>query len=189
MRQVLRSKYTPASPPDLPVCCFTVILPDGTRYNANEFGANGTASSRKDSNGNTATRPLDTLNRNPLTSSNGPNMSYTTPLGVTLLGPQYTNYTTIDTNGATRIFRVDYTAIDVRTSFCGGAPCDYGSTSPVGWLVPSSLTLPNPNAIQKYQFSWFNQSGAELQQVTLPSGGTISYTYGNRCLQEKPVSN
>lgn len=145
----------------------TLTLKDGTQVGA----------TREDSNGNLATATADTLNRNLFTETDAANVTYTTPLGKTRLGPQYTLFNTTDTNGNSAVYRVDYEAIDLQTSFCsGGLTCHEGSGSEI---VPSQLTLPNSKT---YQFTWFNNSGGEIQQIALPTGGSIAYTYSNLCM-------
>lgn len=152
---------------DLPTGNITLTLKDGTRVGA----------TRKDSNGNLATSSADTLNRNLLVVTNAPNVTYVTPLGKSIVGPQSTLWTTADTNGNPAIYRLDYQAIDVQTSFCTpGFTCHELSKA---LLVPSTLTLPNA---KMYQFAWINNSAGELQQVTLPIGGSVAYTYQNSCM-------
>lgn len=148
---------------------FAVTLRDGTRVDA----------APKDSNGNQYSSSADTLLRPRPAIANAPNRSYTTPLGRTVTGPEYSTWTITDSTGVARTSRLDYTAIDVNTSFCGPPPCiEYAG----GFnLVPSQLTVPGPSTPQIYQFRWYNNSANELQSIVLPTGGTISYTYGTRC--------
>lgn len=144
----------------------TLTLKDGTQVGA----------TREDSNGNLATATADTLNRNLFTRTDAATVTYQTPLGKSALGPQYTLFNTTDTNGNSAVYRVDYEAIDLQTSFCGGGlTCHDFSGSEV---VPSQFTLPNSKT---YQFSWFNNSGGEIQQIALPTGGSVAYTYSSLC--------
>jgi RHS repeat-associated protein len=116
----------------------------------------------------------DTLNRVLLTPTDGPSVTFTTPLGknTSSPSPQYLLLAYSDSNGAQRNFRIDYEAIDVSTGLCGPITCyDYASKPTV---VPSKVTLPSGTF---YQFTWINNSGAQLQEVRLPTGGSIRYTY------------
>jgi len=139
----------------------------------------------EDSNGNIATTNADTLNRNLLTQVSAANVNYTTPLGQTISGPQYQTWTYHDSNGASQVWRVDYTALDMNDGACTGLQHCTDLNKPK--LVPRQLTLPTGRS---YQFAWVNNSGAELQQITLPTGGYITYTYQHRCqnLSGGPVS-
>jgi RHS repeat-associated protein len=153
------------TPPAQPT--FTVTLKDGTKTAA--------LSSWEDNNGNLQATNSDMLERNPLSVSNVGSQTYTTPLGQTLQNePQYTLWTYTDSNGTSRSFMVNYTAIDISTHFCSelNTDCtDYSSA----FLVPSSLTLPNSSGT--YTFGWENADAGELWSVGLPTGGSISYTY------------
>jgi RHS repeat-associated protein len=118
----------------------------------------------------------DTLNRLLLVQTAGSTVNFTTPLGQTVSGPQYLLLTYTDSNGAPQDFRVDYEALDLSTGICGSlSNCtDANHTT----IVPSRVTLPTG---AYYQFTWVNDSQAQLQQVQLPTGGTISYTYASVC--------
>jgi len=148
-----------------------LILKDGSTVTEDSNGNvvyNGSSSAC-----NSVTCP-DTLNRVLLTPTNGPKVTFTTPLGkkTSPPSPQYLLLAYADSNGAQQNFRIDYEAIDVSTGLCGPITCyDYASKPTV---VPSKFTLPNGTF---YQFTWVNNSGAQLQQVQLPTGGSISYTY------------
>jgi RHS repeat-associated protein len=149
------------SPPNVTL---TATLKDGTQVYPNKW---------EDNNGNEMSTTADMLNRNPLSTSNVGSQNYLTPLGTSVPGPQYTLWTYTDSNGATQSFKLNYEAIDISTSFgCLGSCTQY--TTPL--LVPASLTLPNSSGT--YTFGWQNDDAAELTSVGLPTGGSISYTYG-----------
>lgn len=141
----------------------------------------------EDTNGNQNTVSLsgtitDTLNRTPLVVTDGPTVTYTTPLGKTVNGPQYETWTYTDSSGSSQSWRVDYTAVDFM-DLCGSLPhCGNGAFPRV---VPTKLTLPNA---QFYQFSWQDNSLGELTRIDLPTGGYISYTY-QLAHQENPDSS
>lgn len=131
----------------------------------------------QDSNGNqmNGASGADTLNRNLITKTDGPTMQYVTPLGKTVNGPQYTNYTVKDSGGISQIFRVDYQAVDTVSSMCSlvtGSTCT--EALPSAQFVPRILTLPN---LATYVFTFNNNTPGELARLDLPSGGFITYTY------------
>jgi RHS repeat-associated protein len=144
-------------------------------------GSQVTINSRRDSNGNLLTPSADTLNRAILSVANGPNTTYTSPLGQTMTAPAYQQYNVTDSGGTLRIFRLDSQLIDVQTNDCGflGNPgtCQE-DTQPR--LVPRKLTLPDGLV---YVFTYDNASYADLTRIDLPTGGSIAYTYaqGNCC--------
>jgi RHS repeat-associated protein len=135
----------------------------------------------EDTNGNLMSTTSDTLGRNPLTVSNGPTITFTTPLGVQIKGAQYQSWSYVDSNGATQTWTLNNEAIDVSKSVvCNGAKlCGISSTV----VVPESLLLPTGAS---YQFSYDNNSSGELEQVVLPTGGSINYTYSGRWCQMQP---
>ncbi len=154
------------SPPNVTL---TATLKDGTQVYPNKW---------EDNNGNLQTATADMLDRNPLSTSNVGTKTYTTPLGQTVSGPQYTLWTYYDSNGVPHPFTLNYAGIDVSSHFCGkalltGSGTCYDYNAPT--LVPSTLTLPDGSGT--YTFSWQNDDAGELTSVGLPTGGSISYTY------------
>lgn len=149
-----------------------VTLKDGTKV----IGLSG---NQEDRNGNLMSASSDTLQRNPIVVANVGTKTYTTPLGKQVSGPQYTTWTYTDSNGAGQSYTLNYTAIDLSTNFCQfqtpplitGDCTEYSGT----YLAPSSLSLPSGGGT--YGFSWFNKDAGELKEITLPTGGNISYTY------------
>ncbi len=133
-----------------------------------------------DPNGNEA-GPNDTMNRQLVTTANGSTTSYTSPLGKNGTGPSYTNYTVLDSNGGQQVYQVTYELIDLNPDACSwtglggsGDPCSYGGATTL--LVPKQLTLPNEKT---YVFNYFNDSAGEIENITLPTGAEISYTYSD----------
>jgi len=130
------------------------------------------SSSLEDPNGNMASLATDTLGRDLLITANGPTVTYTTPLGLTRSGPQYTTYTYKDSNGASQVWTANYEAIDLNTHFCDKLPrCADISKS---LLVLAKLTLPTGAF---YQFTYDNDIVGEITSITLPTGGVLSYSY------------
>lgn len=158
-----------------------LLLKDGTRIvlQGSVFSYGG--SSWEDPNGNLM-GTTDTMGRTLVTVSQGPTTTLTTPLGKQTTSPAYTLYTVLDSNGNAQSYRLDYAAIDVLTNFCptaeppGGSCSEYSATR----VVPEKLTLPTGLF---YQFSWIDSSPQELQSITLPTGGSVSYTYSSGCTQ------
>ncbi|AEU36103.1 RHS repeat-associated core domain protein [Granulicella mallensis MP5ACTX8] len=155
----------------------TVYLKDGTQIMP---GAQGEI---RDRNGNIMSLQgdTDTLNRSPVTTTSGPGVTYTTPLGNAIQGYQYTNYTVYDSSGNPQVYKVDYQAMDFASNMCTEAtmsgtqsqsyPCE-DTVIPI--IEPWHLTLPSGKA---YVFTFNNGSMGELAKVDLPTGGSISYSY------------
>src|SRR5579863_5267771 len=141
----------------------------------------GTRASIEDTNGNLFSTTADTLGRNLLTVTNGPTITLTTPLGIKVTGTQYETLTYTDPNGKSQAWTLDYEAIDVNTA----ALCPTGVIKCFGGggaaqIVPQYLYLPTG---AYYTFAYNDDSSGELQQIVLPTGGSISYTYsGYRCI-------
>jgi len=117
-----------------------------------------------DPNGNRL-EPIDTLGRQIVTFTRGPNFEI---------------WTIKDSNGNPQQYRVDYTNVAIQTNLCGLLPAnpahdcvEYSET----WSMPATLTLPNGKA---YQFTWQQNGHGELLRVDLPTGGSISYAYTSR---------
>jgi RHS repeat-associated protein len=128
-------------------------------------------------------------NGNQITSNNG---VYTDTLGTTALtvagtAPSNTTFTYTAPSGASAKYTLKYTTYTVQTNFgCSGPGIsEYGPTST---SLASEIDLPdiavNPN--DKYTFAYETTPGdahnphyvtGRLVSVTLPTGGTISYTY------------
>lgn len=143
----------------------TVKFKDGTTIALSSGGQ-----TLEDPNGNMASSSSDMLSRNPWTVSNGPGTTYTSPSGKTVNGPQYTLWEYTDSNGIQQQFRFDYEAVDLYYVLNPDAtPPTYHNNA---YLSVAKLTLPTGAS---YQFSYVQQSMGQLQQITLPSGGSISY--------------
>lgn len=99
-----------------------------------------------------------------------------TPFTASRVGSQ-TVWTYTDSNGQPQTYRIDYTSNTIQTAACSTPVlpphqycAEYTSTS----NVPQKLTLPDGST---YQFTWVNNSYGQLQSLTLPSGGTVTYDY------------
>jgi RHS repeat-associated protein len=123
-------------------------------------------STLEDDNGNLIST-LDTLNRSLVAFGQGGGSAAIT-----------------DSNGTPQTYQWSSSGFPAtHTYFCGylnNPPyylCndDVSSGSPPG---SSKLTLPDGSF---YLFSWVNGDADELQSITLPTGATISYTYGSAC--------
>lgn len=133
-----------------------------------------------DANGNEMTSGLDTLDRKLVTTTTGPTVTYTTPLGSQIKGPQYTRYSVLNSNGAQEVYEVDYQAIDETTDICAqtvGLGGNQNCTDDTGpFLVDQQLLLPNGKA---YVFTYSNGTPGALSRVDLPTGASIGYTYSD----------
>jgi RHS repeat-associated protein len=131
----------------------------------------------RDENGNLASAPAtDTLYRNLVTVTDGPVVTFTTPLGHTLQRPQYTLFQVIDSAGNPQTYRIDYQGIDTHSDMCSFMlPSRYPCFEEISVkVVAHQLTLPNNKT---YVFSYNNNTPAELSRVDLPTGGFITYVY------------
>jgi hypothetical protein len=142
-----------------------IYLKDGTQFPLGTLA---------DSNGN----PISPIGTNGVTATNGPTVSLTTPLGVTLGHAQYTTWTFKDSNGTPQTYQLTWGAFDVLTNMChlvphGIYPCSEYTLADVR---PIRLTLPTGKS---YQFSWQNNAALELLGITLPTGASITYTYAD----------
>lgn len=135
----------PSEQPD----SWTAILKDGTTITHS-----GTMT---DSNGNIVSSAGDMLLRNPVTVTTGQNS---------------TSYTFKDSRGNSETYQLQYASFNVVTTLCGNTnpyPCtEYTTTQ----LMPIKLLLPDGTS---YQFAYRNNSEVALTQMTLPTGGVISY--------------
>lgn len=133
-----------------------VTLKDGT-----QIGVGVSTEGLTDANGNTASPSSDMLARNLVTQTSG-ELSNGTP---------YTDLTYTDSNGHSQTFQIQYATFNFQTSLCGsGYTCyeDSGtSVEPVKLILPDSTS---------YAFSYQNDSMLQLTQMTLPTGGSVSYT-------------
>jgi RHS repeat-associated protein len=141
----------------------TIYAPDGTQVFPNVKDTNGNYYSTPNSNGDVT----DTLGR--------------TPIATTVSGDTIT-YNVLNSQGGTSPFVVTTTTIPVSTAFGQSGVTEYASTAPsTDYLtVIQSIALPDGTS---YQFSYDQglTSGhyGALTGVTLPTGGTVTYSYQN----------
>lgn len=141
----------------------SLILKDGTKpINGALEDTNGNLITNAGAPKNVENYPgADTLNRYPLVASgSAPN-------------PQTWTYT--DSNGNTQTWTVTYTTIAVANQ-CGTNTHCFDPTASL--TVPQTLQLPTGRT---YNFKWNSNSMGELQEIDLPTGGSISYTYTYGC--------
>ncbi len=161
----------------------TETLPDGTRLSGSIEDANGnnlvTSSMAGYNPYGLSGSYTDTLNRNLISVTQGPNFQFTSPLGNTFSAPQYTLFNVTDTNGQQQVYRIDYQLIDVQSdmptalkSVIYHRNCYCGDSTYA--LVAQKLTLPNSKT---YVFSYNNDTPGQLARVDLPTGAYITYTY------------
>jgi RHS repeat-associated protein len=141
----------------------TVYAPDGTQVYPNVEDTNGNYYSTPNGNGDVT----DTLGR--------------TPIATTVNGSTVT-YAVLNSQGTTSPFVVTTETIPVSTAFGQSGVTEYASTAPsTDYLtVISEIALPDGTS---YQFTYDQglTSGhyGVLTGMTLPTGGAVSYTYGN----------
>lgn len=134
---------------------------DGTRYQLN--------SQQEDANGNQLTT-LDTVGRTipyPPGPSSGAGNCPSGPLQVT----QSAQWILPGPNGGSSTFLLCWVPVNIVTSYAFGA--DPGQTiRNLAFL--QSVVLPNGTA---WTFQYSNDGHGDLTQITLPTGGTISYVW------------
>ena len=165
----------------------TITYPNGEIINPPINNSAGAATAT-DRNGNQISVSstgvfTDTLGTTALTvSQSAP--SPTTPVTFTYTAP----------SGASAAYTMKYSALTVQTKFACSGISDYGPTA--NNLV-TEIDLPdilvNPN--DKYTFTYEPTPGVpanvtgRLASVTLPTGGTITYTYNNGNITGSAASN
>ncbi len=125
-------------------------------------------------------------NGNKITSSNG---TYTDTLGTTALtvagtAPSNTTFTYTAPSGAAA-YTMKYATKSIRTNFGCALIGDYGTNGTTTANLVSEIDLPDisVNPSDKYTFTYEATPGypgfvtGRLASVTLPTGGTINYTY------------
>jgi RHS repeat-associated protein len=132
-------------------------------------------------------------NGNQITSTNG---SYTDTFGqnvlnVTGTAPTSTTLSYIAPSGAVATYTVKYTSYTIQTKFLCTSPSDYG---PLAQNLVSEIDLPDGS---KYLFDYEitpsdthtpHYRTGRISSITLPSDGTITYTYNNGNLTSPAAS-
>jgi YD repeat-containing protein len=121
---------------------------DGTQINL----STGTIT---DANGNEASLSADMLGRNIITTTNGSGT---------------TTWTYVDSNGNSHSYQVQLASYNIQTNFCSKVYTCYEYSGTMS--LPTKLTLPDNTT---YQFSYENDSLGQLQEIVLPTGGSITY--------------
>ena len=148
-----------------------LMLKDGTQIAVNAPGLPYGASISgqiQDTNGNLLNDNAPGLPGNQIVTQAG---------GVDPMHPA--SVTVLDALGAAQTYSISYQDITITTNDCqyishpGDQPCS--EASGIIWSLPHEIHLPNGTA---YTFSYVPDSHGELESITLPSGGTITYTFG-----------
>jgi len=163
-----------------------VTMKDGTKYTFPIYGevdiedANGNKLKAVTSGGGDTftTTVTDTANRTVTLSGH-----YQAPTSI-----QYT-----DQNGNTQTISIAYSSVAPNTqSLCGGHVLGDNCFSVSAFYLPNSITLQDGS---QYTFQYYTSGLGDLKSITLPTGATISYTYGDqdqsgdRVLTRTVVSN
>jgi YD repeat-containing protein len=134
----------------------TVYAPDGTRVYPTPTDPNGNYVTPVQNPNNVYTL-TDTLGRNPVAySTNGSSQNY---------------YDVLTATGSTQRFTVNYAPITVSSNFGVSGINEY---PPTPTNAVQSISLPDRSS---YQFGY--DSYGELNSITLPTGGQITFTYAN----------
>jgi len=86
-------------------------------------------------------------------------------------------FTYYDSGGSVRNISLTFVSVPVQTQLCPYSP-EFGCTNEyhATWQQPSQIQLPDG---LKYQFSYEQNQYGEPNSVTLPTGATISWTWGS----------
>src|SRR6266478_3596689 len=168
------------------ILSFTSVATDGTGYILKASGTSGTIT---DSNGVVTNPPVGVpagAVSSTKTDSNGNQISangsgvFTDTLGTTALtitGSNPVSFAYTSPSGASAAYLIHYTTKTVRTVFGCSGVAEYGPTSA---SLINDITLPDGS---QYLFTYETTPGfptnvtGRLASVTLPTGGTITYTY------------
>jgi RHS repeat-associated protein len=113
-------------------------------------------------------------------------MSSTTPvLTVSGTAPSNTVFTYTAPSGASASYTMKYTTYSIQTNFGCSGITEYGTNGTTTASLVTEIDLPDfaVNANDKYSFTYEATPGhagfvtGRLASVTLPTGGTITYTY------------
>ena len=183
------------NPPVQSPSSFTAGASDGSGYTL-QGDANGSGSLTTRTGSVIYPPVLSSSASGTTTDSNGNQVStdgngnFTDTTGTVVLqvaggAPNAQTYTYKDTGGTSRAYTVNYSTYTVQTNFGCSSVTDYPATS---ISLVSSITLPlndkqNNQTNGQYTFTYEPTPGnsnavtGRLASVTLPTGGTISYSY------------
>jgi YD repeat-containing protein len=168
------------------VTSFTSVATDGSGYTLNASGSSG---SILDAKGVITNPPMGVpagATSSTRTDSNGNQISanstgvFTDTLGTTALtitGSNPVSFVYTSPSSASPAYVMHYTTSTVKTAFACSGISEYGPTSV---SLVTDITLPDSS---KYIFTYEPTPGfagdvtGRIKSVTLPSGGTITYTY------------
>ena len=143
---------------------YNITEADGRSYAPSTLSPTGTSTGTwTDANGNIngdGAGTLDTLGRTLVTQQSGTNQVL---------------YSLYDSNGVQRTYTANTSTVNLSTNF--NVIGDYNThvlESGGSARVASSIVLPNN---QSYQFQYENGTYGGLTQITLPTGGSVAYTW------------
>jgi RHS repeat-associated protein len=155
---------------------------EGTRYT---MGATGQGGRFEDTNGNFTTKAYDSNQLQTLTDTLGRTIPYPWPTGPSTSTTDFSHctgsltttgavlWTVPSLNGGTETFKICNATITLDPNvFCGTLCPEPGRTRE----VIQSIVLPNNTA---WTFVYDNNGVDDLTQIIFPTGGSITYTWGN----------
>ncbi len=177
---------------------FTSITADGSGYTLQTTVGSSTPGTVWNTQGKVLISPTNTTtgsgsgtdrNGNQITATSSgfyDTLSSTTPvLTVSGTAPSNTTFTYTAPSTASASYTMKYTTYSVQTNFGCTGIAEYGATGTTTASLVSEIDLPdisaNPN--DKYTLTYESTPGhsgfvtGRLHQVTLPTGGSVTYTY------------
>jgi len=160
-----------------------VVAQDGTRTYGT-VDANGFLNSviMEDRNGNRLTRAVSSgVGSSALVDTLGRSLN-TTPTLNTATGKYELKY--YDSTGTQQTIQITMTDVIVHTNLCAAqntasdGPCNEWKGA---WQSPSLIQLPNG---MQYAITYVQNSDGQVASLQLPTGATISYTYGSTAFHD-----
>ena len=169
---------------------FQATTTDGTGYVLNAYWGGGYVTSTTGEILTNASGSVSTKDRNGNEITVNGSGVFTDTLGQTALtvagagtpsSPMTFTYT--PPGGGSAAYTVRYTTFDLQTNFGCTGITEYGANGTTTANLVTEIDL--PDQVSKYMFTYENTTGhsgyytGRLASVTLPTGATISYSYGN----------
>ncbi len=164
----------------------TAIADDGSGYQIAVNTSSTPVATVYPSSGGSITPPLQNPtggaqiiddNGNFIVTNDGLSFTDTTGNNVLTINSSYTSYTyPAPPPGGSKTISVGYTNYNVQTNFGCSGIAEYG---PIALSLPTSITYPDGSS---YQITYEDTPGfpsktGRIASATLPTGGTISYSY------------